>query len=631
MTKGREEKERILEGLRRVDPKLRVTWHKRTEIPRRIKGKLSETMEGEPEEIARTFLSERKELFGVSDADKEFVLRRVDGDRRGVNHVRLIQHYKGIPVFAGELVIHIDKKNVVIGVHGEYQPDIELNVEPSISKETAIENAREHAKSKTGEILVEPELRIFTRKDNPILVWQFIIEGTAVGLRDAVDPAEWLYLIDAHTGAFVHRSDQISTACTASNGSGTGYHSGEHEGTLNTCHDNENAIYLLQDKTREGTEVVTHDVDGSTDKALVSISEDSDNNWDDDVIPPRKDHQGPEVDAHHYTGIVHDYFKLDHERDSFDNDGSNMVVKVHIRHEDKPLDDYNNAFYSHTHKAVFIGDGDDVDFDYLSELDILGHEWTHAIHRAHSGFDNSGESGAVAESMADFFGCMIDGNWLMGEESFKKPGAADALRNVKDPTNGGNYDSTNNDTKYASAGDGHLPDHMDDKYTGIKDRGGIHINCGILNKAAYLIVEGGTHGDIRICPGLGRSKAAEIYYDTLTNNLVYDSDFEDLKDALLTSVEEGSTDAATITNAFAAVGIGDPVAYPFRLYRFIFCWLIQWWGFLWILPPLLFFPIWWPIIFPPGPDPFVIQISAFFGVISLLIVCALTYRMRFQR
>ncbi|MHA1390210.1 MAG: M4 family metallopeptidase, partial [Candidatus Thorarchaeota archaeon] len=152
-----------------------------------------------------------------------------------------------------------------------------------------------------------------------------------------------------------------------------------------------------------------------------------------------------------------------------------------------------------------------------------------------------------------------------------------------------------------------------------------------LNKAAYLIVEGGTHRGIRICSGLGRSKAAKIYYRTLTTYLAIDSDFEDLRDALLDSVDDVITfrrDSvkATIENAFAAVGIGDPVECPSLIMQWAYL-------FIWIFPPLFLFvfPLFWPFVFPPGPGPYAIQISAFLGVISLLIASALTYRMWFQR
>ena len=47
------------------------------------------------------------------------------------------------------------------------------------------------------------------------------------------------------------------------------------------------------------------------------------------------------------------------------------------------------------------------------------------------------------------------------------------------------------------------------------DNGYVHYNSGIPNKAAHLIVEGGTFHGITV-EGIGRSKAEQIYYLALT-------------------------------------------------------------------------------------------------------------------
>jgi hypothetical protein len=68
-------------------------------------------------------------------------------------------------------------------------------------------------------------------------------------------------------------------------------------------------------------------------------------------------------------------------------------------------------------------------------------------------------------------------------------------------------------------------------YTGSGDNGGVHFNSGVGNKAAYLMVEGGTFNGQTIT-ALGMTKTAHIYYEAQTNLLSSGSDYADLYDAL---------------------------------------------------------------------------------------------------
>jgi Zn-dependent metalloprotease len=168
--------------------------------------------------------------------------------------------------------------------------------------------------------------------------------------------------------------------------------------------------------------------------------------------------------------------------------------------------------------------------------------------------------------MSDVFAALVDGDWLQGEDNWKNLAEAPAGRNLADPTNGGKYkpsDPINSVLK------GHQPDHMNDKYTGDVDRHGVHINSGIMNKVAYLIATGGTHRGIKICTGLGRTVLGKLYYQALTNHLVPSSGFNSMRDAVLDSLDDlykndtsYASWKASITNAFAAVGVGNKIDCP---------------------------------------------------------------------
>jgi bacillolysin len=63
------------------------------------------------------------------------------------------------------------------------------------------------------------------------------------------------------------------------------------------------------------------------------------------------------------------------------------------------------------------------------------------------------------------------------------------------------------------------------------DRGGVHTNSGVNNKAVYLLTDGGTFNSETVT-ALGMAKVAKIYYEVQTNLLTSASDYQDLYAAL---------------------------------------------------------------------------------------------------
>jgi len=203
---------------------------------------------------------------------------------------------------------------------------------------------------------------------------------------------------------------------------------------------------------------------------------------------------------------------------------------------------------------------------------MIAHEWTHAVTEHTAGLIYYGESGALNESMSDVFAALIDGDWLHGEDCWLGT-TAPAGRNLADPTNGGQYNTTDPITSVLA---GHQPDHWNDRYTGTADNGGVHINSGIMNKAAHLIATGGTWHSITICEALGNEILGRLYYQALTAHLTANSTFADMRQAVLDSLYDlYDSDPrynrwqGTIKNAFAAVGVGSSVPCS------ITCWLAQ--------------------------------------------------------
>jgi Zn-dependent metalloprotease len=254
-------------------------------------------------------------------------------------------------------------------------------------------------------------------------------------------------------------------------------------------------------------------------------------------------------DAHDLTGTVYDYFSTTHGRDSYDDAGHHMRSTVHFGVG------YNNAFWCPSvgcanlfgstpdGEQMVYGDGDGAVFSPLgSDIDVVAHELAHAVTENEADLVYMDQSGALNESYSDVFAAMVDtDNWLIGEDSFTPATPGDALRDMADPSTGGQ------------------PGHMSEFVETVGDNGGVHINSGIPNHAAYLTSEDPGFG-------IGRAATEDIYYRALTTYLTPSSDFLDNLNALLQSADDlfpGTAEIGAVAKANAAVGIANPPAVTF--------------------------------------------------------------------
>ena len=76
-----------------------------------------------------------------------------------------------------------------------------------------------------------------------------------------------------------------------------------------------------------------------------------------------------------------------------------VVATVHYEQ------DYDNAFWDGT--QLVFGDGDGKVFGrFTKPVDVLGHEFTHAVTQFTANLTYQGQSGALNESVSDVFGVL---------------------------------------------------------------------------------------------------------------------------------------------------------------------------------------------------------------------------------
>jgi Zn-dependent metalloprotease len=232
----------------------------------------------------------------------------------------------------------------------------------------------------------------------------------------------------------------------------------------------------------------------------------------------------PDADAP-YTdlGLVYDYFRDTFDRDSYDDDGAQIILSINYCAE--PGVPEPNAYWDGD--QIKLGEG------WNDALDITTHELTHAINDETANLDYSCQSGALDESIADIFASNVDpDDWEIGEDVPNGP-----LRDMADPESFG----------YPA----HVDNFVEQENDGTEDTdyGGVHENSSIPNHAYYLMVQ-----------DIGRDAAEQIVYRAFTQKLESDSGFEDFRSASLEAAAElgyaeNSPEYRGVERSFAEVGL----------------------------------------------------------------------------
>jgi bacillolysin len=505
---------------------LQEKWNKKTGVPQFLAGKLSVKPFKNEKEI-KEFLKENKDIYKINP-DEELTLIDVQTDDLGMTHYKYIQSLNGVPIDGGEFLVHTDKDGIVKVTNGKLRPDASVKMKDKtkakLTEQEAIELAWKHidltkketeVKEETPPLLKEKSDVPNTVEKSKLVVYE---KDGDYYLAYKVElqfifpyPANWKIYVDAKDGQIVDAYNAVAEGATTGYGYGI---LGDYK-ALNTYYSN--GTYYLYDITKPMNGVIETRTAQNGSSLPGSYSVDSNNAW-------TAYSQGADVDAHYYAGVVFDYYKNTHNRNSFDNNGSTIRSTVHYGYQ------YNNAFWNGV--QMVYGDGDGSVFRPLSgALDVVAHEITHAVTDYTAGLEYRNQPGALNESMSDVFGYFVEPNdYLIGEDVYTPGVSGDALRSLSNPEAYGQ------------------PAHMNNYVYTSEDNGGVHINSGIPNKAAYLTIT-----------SIGKAKAEKIYYRALTVYLTSTSDFSDARAALLQSAADlygyGSSTYNAVANAWNQVGV----------------------------------------------------------------------------
>ena len=435
----------------------------------------------------------------------------------GTTIVKFRQQLRGIPVYGSLVTVELDENNEMVSLNSNLAtPDVATFV-AKVSPHEALKRAGTEAGYGRALPNATPVLNLYLDHQNK---WHlaYIVENVRIrkepepkGAGDGHVPLVFDYVVDARTGSLV-----AALPRTPSMAGSTAEGVDELGVTQTLSIDTDGAMLVLRDTVLN---IETYDFNWADPKAEPSKL--PGNIY---AAPPAC--TSAAISAHANASVVATFLRDVLKRNNIDGQGGRIVSSVNCIwkvYEDPPgSKNWLNAFWDPDRRQMIYGQAtiDDKLRSLASSLDIVAHELFHGVTASTSKLEYVSEPGALNESYSDIFGVIVSNfkepdmskwNWQIGDGLST---GLTAFRDFQDPPRQGH-------PKVMSAYRQMAPDD---------DYGGVHINSGIHNFAAYNII---TADDGAGSPLFKPEESAAMFYIALTQHLSRQSKFSDSRRAVL--------------------------------------------------------------------------------------------------
>jgi Zn-dependent metalloprotease len=295
-----------------------------------------------------------------------FVRHSVISTPQGLDYVPYTRRYKGLPVVGGDFVV-VTRGAKVLSTSVAQRAALNVSTAATVTARQAARIALRQLPR--GARVESTRLVVDARTGTSRLAYESVV----VGRRGAL-PSRLHVLVDAHTGAVLSTEDEVK------DGTGTGWINGPTPVTIGTS--GSGTSFSMTDPARPGISCRNY----STGAVLTG----TDNVWGNG--------NGTNIE----TGCVDALYDVDHEwdmlstvlgRNGINGSGSGFPIRVGLNDE--------NAFWNGSYVAV----GHNTAGQWISSLDVVGHEFGHAIDSTTPG---GSSANGVSEGTGDIFGAQTE-------------------------------------------------------------------------------------------------------------------------------------------------------------------------------------------------------------------------------
>jgi Zn-dependent metalloprotease len=498
---------------------------------------------------ARDALSAHKGAAHMKSGDA-FTVRTVTVAKNGAADVRFDRTFHGLPVYGGDLIVHLKPG-------GSYRaldiatPAAAVSTTPKVAASAAASTSRAQLHGTVSKV-DKPHLAVWATGRSSTLVWETVVRG----VRSDQTPSVLHVLVDATKGKVVTKRDEVDTLLSAAqqkaaqaHGSVTPLTAGSgnsiYSGTVPIDLTLSGSTYSMKDPSHGNG--YTTNLNHATSGTGTTFSNTTGTFGNGTTSDPAS----AGVDAHFGAAETYDYYKNVQGRSGIFGNGAGVPSRTHYGNA------YVNAFWDGT--QMTYGDGAN-NARPLVEIDVAGHEMSHGVSGALTGWGETGETGGMNEGTSDIFGTMVE---FYANNSHDTP----------DYTMGELININGNNTPlrymYQPSLDGASPDC----YTSSNGSLDPHYSLGPLSHWFFLLAVGsGNHGygnsptcNNSTVTGIGNDKAGKIWYRALAS---YATSTENYSRARTDSLKAAAdlygthcTEYNTVDAAWAAVSVTgtDPV------------------------------------------------------------------------
>ncbi|MER8093481.1 M28 family peptidase [Streptomyces goshikiensis] len=406
----------------------------------------------------------------VNSPRQQYERRLVTPWVRDLYSVAYERSYRGLPVVGGDAVVLADGEGKVRAVQSASAQVIDVATTPTVTAKAAEATSRSEL-AKVDKVL-DSRLVVRLKDDKPVLAWETVLSG-----RTKTAPSKLHVFVDARTGKVVDRHDEVVA------GSGTSKWNGPNPLTIDTTA--ASGTYSLRDPNRPGL--------SCADYSTGSVFSKSSDSWGTGNATSKE------------TGCTDLMFAAQKQwdmlgqwlgRNGVDGNGRSFPGKV-------GLSDLN-AYWDGSSVTI----GRNSANEWIAGIDVVGHEYGHAIDSNTPG-GTSGQESGLGEGTGDIFGALTEAyanepapydvpDYTVGE-MINLQGRG-PIRNMYNPP------AVNNDPAcYSSA----IPGTE------------VHAAAGPLNHWFYLLAEGTSPGggkpssptcNSSTLTGVGVQSAGKIFY-----------------------------------------------------------------------------------------------------------------------
>lgn len=449
-------------------------------------------------ENAIAFIKSHADDFGFKNASDEIKLQYAisAGDDK---YYKMQQYYKGIPVYGSSMLLAVDKEDNLLSFMSNAEDILnKISMDSKLSTDKVKKILIKYAQNTLGYNDENVNVKLPNITDNDRVIYKGDAFNEACLAYDLLvdfcsdsKSENYEVIIDAINGEVVfsqatfmkedyiydENGEMVETSALGQVGKKE-FYAYERLGNLYLADVNRN---IETYKLRYNIFAFTWDVILRKNKELEQISWHSLSNLN------SKD----EVDAFSNIQIAYDFFekKLSHVSTDGEGKAQIYIVTNSLRYPDNACSSSmlkDNKLYS----CIIVGTKSDRKTTLSSCLDVMSHEYTHAIVKFASNLQYGGEPGAINEGYADIFGEIVE-QWYSGKCDW-----IHSNRNLQFP------EKTNNPSEYKKS-----------RWSAEENNGDfVHKNSTVLSHAAYLMSCG--------VPGMEESSLsmdtlAELWYRSI--------------------------------------------------------------------------------------------------------------------